>query len=300
MDTVSRFKQGVHRKGDCGKNTNGFAAINSASRNGDLHQLGNIQISSSIMSSSESKKRTFACSDILAYLLMKNISSRGFTNTYMLLLSSGTFISSTVENIVSCISKMHNTVMIVQMIDNEFFISMDSMDVHIRHMSSSDNELVNLFISMSDLRQASVIVYPKMLSSYERIISECQIRSWCTPLSRKEVYVSKHGSGMHTHNVFPWSRFPSYSGFTIGNGFMQRGSLKDRQKYIGSFNFYESMISSVPLHDSCTDCIALQTVAQMISILIELPDDRRNSRLSISSIEALKELEDRIDNATKF
>jgi len=299
MDTISRFKEGVHKKGDCGRNKNGFAAISSASRSVDLHQLGDTTISSSLISSSEDKKKTFACSDILAYLLMKNIIRYGFTSAYILLLSSGSFISSTVEKILSSVTDMHNMVIIVQMIDSEFFITMNSMNVQSVHVSSSDDELVSFFLSIRDLKDASVIIYPRVLKPYEQIVSKCQIYNWCTPLSRQNVYVSKYKTGTYTHNVFPWSRFPSYSGFTIGNGCMQQGSIKDRQKYIGSFNFYETMISSVPLKNTCTDCIALKTMAKMISILIGNPESSHKTRLSISSIEALKELEERLKNAAR-
>jgi len=299
MDTVSRFRDGVHKDGDCRRNKKGFAAIGSASKNVDLHKLSDNIISSSLMSSSQDKKKTFVCSDILAYLLMKNIMHRGLSNAYILLLSSGSVLSSTVEKMLSSLSDIHNIIIVVQKINTEFLVTMTSMDVHSVYVTDSDDELVRFFLSLNDLNEASAVIYPKILEPYEKIVSKCQILNWCTPLSRKDVYISKYGFGHYFHNAFPWSRFPSYSGFTIGNGPMRQGSIRDRQRYIGSFNFYESMISSVPLDGSCTDCTALQTIGRMISILIKNPEDRRESRLSTSSIEALKELDERMKNAIR-
>lgn len=294
MDTVSRFKEGVHSKQNCGRNRNGYAAITSASQCTDLHKLGKSMMSSSLTASSDDKKKSFACSDTLAYILLKSIYYKGLNTTYILLLSSGPFISTTVTKMLLSIVEMHNLVAIVQKIDREFSVTVMCKGIKLLHTLDSEQSLLSFFLSIKDFEDSSVIIYPKVNDIYREIVVQCKISSWCTPLSRSEVYVSKHDTGEYFHNVFPWSKYPSYSGFTLGNGSMQLGSTADRQRYIGAFNFYESMISSIPLQSSCTDCNALKNMGIMISMLIYDNHKVHKHTVSSSSIEALEEIKRKI------
>jgi hypothetical protein len=290
-DTVKRFEAGVHTKGNCGKNKHGYAAMNAVFQSADLHKLGTVLTSSFKSPSTIPKKKTFAYSDILAYIFMKVLLCKGTDNVYILFLSSGSFMSSTIKNMISSMSRMMNLLITVQCNENEFLVTMNFGGVESSHGYTTEDDLLKFFSLLEGTEDMFAIVHPVVDPVYKSIISKCGIQYWCVPSSRSEIYISESTTGTYFHNVFPWSRCPCYSGFTIGSGQMKLGSVVDRSRYVGAFNSYEMLVSSTPIGNSCVDCIALKQTGDFIQLLIGKTKTKHRHTLSSSSIEALEEVQ---------
>ncbi len=308
MDTTStRFKRGVHKNGECGKNISGYAAISAAVSTSNVHQLSLGSSPYSVVSTHKEKKRSFLGTDILAFLFLRFIYINKVNDIYVLLLSSETFKSTTIDSMISTISKSTGTVIIVNQDDKSKFI--------VKSISSSaDNPLlksesicefhdcvglVRFFKDISSYVDLKAMVYPKVTDVYTKVISVNSNIQWCAMSSSKTVYVSKSNGSKYIHNAFPWSSSPRYSGYTIGCGGIREGNTFDMRRYMGSFNYYEKMISSVPLGSSCVDCHALSTAGKMLDLLHNKRPGSSSHRLSSSSIEALDELNKKLSEIIK-
>ncbi len=292
--TPKRFSKGVHYDGKCGKNTSGYAAISSAMGRHDVHELDSNMMSSNSSMKTKEKKKAFYNSDILAYLLLKVVCESDFQSVYVILLSSNTFMSSTIEGMVTSMTEAMSTVILVHHTNDEFYVKSISNAGDSTCVFSVGSELVSFFKMVSNYVCLTVMVYPDVTVEYKSIVSIDNVQFWCVPATRLHVYVSENGDAMYKHNVFPWSRYPNYSGFTIGRGKIRDATTPEKHKFVASFNYYAKMISSVPYRDSCVDCYVLGIVANMIDLMVDRKIVDRSNRLSSSSLEALAELDRKI------
>jgi hypothetical protein len=291
-NTVARFERGIHAKDDCGKNKHGYAATSVLFRSADVHRLGRVFTSSSKLAPLHTKKKAFGYSDILVYIFMKVLFYKGTDNTYILFLSSGSFLSSTIKNIISSLSQASTIVIVVQQMGSGFDVTVNFSKTQSSCVCVDGPQLLEFFTSVCDTQNTFAIIHPVVNPVYKELVSQCGIRQWCVPSSRSEIYVSKSSDGSHFHNVFPWSKRPCYSGFTIGIGPMELGSAVERNKYIGSFNSYEALMSCVPIEDSCTDCVALKRIAKFVRILTGETVVKHRHKISESSVEALEAIKE--------
>lgn len=296
MDSTSkRFSKGVHAEGKCGKNTSGYAAISSAITKRSVHELDLSMMSSDCGLSIKDKKKSFLKADILAYLLLRFVCQFDSQSLYVILLSSNMFMTSTIEGMVASITEAMGTVIIVHQTDDEFNLKAISDNGDSTCVFEAGSDLVSFFESISKSVDLAVMAYPAVTEEYASIISMNNVQYWCVPADRINVYVSKGGDSMYRHNAFPWSRYPCYSGFTIGKGKIKDGGTRDKHMFVGSFNYYEKMVSSVPYRQSCVDCYVLKMAGNMIDLMVNKKAIDRSNRLSSSSLEALAELDRRMD-----
>jgi hypothetical protein len=296
-DTAQRFEDGVHTKDNCGQNKHGYAAIGVLLKSTDVHRLGRVLTSTSKLTVSHSKKKTFAYSDTLVYIFMKVLLYKGIDNVYILFLSSGSFLSPTMKRIISALSKMMNILVTVQLVESKFTVTVNFAGVESSQVYIHGTDLLKFFSFFTEMDNTFAIVLPTLTPIYKSVITQCKIKHWCVPSSRSEIYVSKSPEGSHFHNVFPWSKYPCYSGFTIGTGSIELGSAAERNRYIGGFNSYELLVSSTPVGNSCTDCSALKHTAKLIRLLIGDTTVRHKHTLSLSSVEALEGLQRMIEES---
>lgn len=294
MNTIKRFENGVHTRENCGKNKSGYAAIGALFGSTDVHRLGRVMTSLPDTITSHQKKKTFAYSDILTYIFMKVLLHNGTDSVYILFLSSGSFIPPTVQDIISSLSQMMNLIVIVQRIESGLQVTQNFAGVQISQTYRDEASLIRLFSTVGGMEDAFAIIHPVVEPVYRSVVTQCGIQKWCVPSSRSEIYVSKSSTGNYFHNVFPWSKHPCYSGFTIGSGTMELGSSIERHKYIGAFNSYEILVSSVPIGNICTDCATLKRIAKLIQMLTGKMSTRHKHTISESSIKALEEAQQMI------
>ena len=299
MSTIDRFNQGVHPNNSCDRNRLGYSATISASSKVNLHELQNYSLLLCPRPTAQHKKRSFHSSDSLAYVFMKCISKLYLDSSCMFLLVSQSVVSPTIQRMIDALVKLSIVVMTVHESNDEVYVSIYTLLHTLSYTMSSECELTKCIQHTDCFHNSVFIVYPSLNEKYIRMIKSCRPKLWCVPAYANEVYISRPGSGIHCHNVFPWSKPSGYHGFTIGSGLIIKGSRMHINRYMGSFNFYSSMISSTPFEDSCIDCYALKISSRMISTLIGTHKPVHRHTISSSSIEVLDDLNRRIQEATK-
>lgn len=300
MDTtIKRFESGVHDRGECGQNKSGYAAIDAAIGHADVHRLNSCIISSSSRPLMHSRKRSFLSSEGLVYIFMKLTKMMPSICTYVLLLTREMPVSQTFKSIIEGCASRGNIVISVIELSGVFTIDLYFMEVHLFHQVDSYDSLKSFIIQSGLGNKIIVVGYPALPQEYIDIANSIDTMVWCAPASRHLTYSCEDEISSVEHFVYPWSKSPLCSGFTLGKGKVKYSSDIDRQKYIGLYNTYETMISSVPYGLSCTDCVELQSTAASIKDLIE-PMEKSDYRrhLKRSSVDALEELKARIRQYT--
>jgi len=288
-ETIEHFKKGVHKEGDCGNNRSGYAAIASSIIHCDPHSLDiGDSLTSFVPQESTQKKKSFSQCDTLVYMFLKCILRQRSSGIYVLFLSS--FISSTLDRMISSVSNTLNAVLTVQQTGDEYLVTMSFRGNTSSCLCSTPEDLIYLCKCLSKMDNTIALVYPDVCDVYIEALSEIQPSIWCLSASRSKVYVSRFKHHKYSHYVFPWSRSPTCHGFTIGEGQPRTGSVGDCRSYISSFSFYEKMVSSVPMQGSCVDCYALTMMVDMLSALINKTRQKHSHTLSSSSIEILEDL----------
>lgn len=297
--TTKRFNNGVHAEGKCGRNTSGYAAISPAMEKHNVHEL-DIETMSPLPVTTGHRKKPFLTSDIIAYLLLKSVHSGDFQRSYVILLSSALFMTSTIEKMIQSMVESMSVVIIVNTNNEEFTVRAILSGAESSCIFSGSSSLMSFFENINKLTPLAVVAYPTVTREYFHIMSMDNVSSWCVPATISDVYISSGYKSFYKHNAFPWSKYPHYSGFTLGRGKIRRGNVFDVHRFIGSFNYYERMISSVPYKDSCVDCYALKIAADMIELMIDNRPQKKLHRLSASSIEALDELNKRMQEVMEL
>lgn len=297
-ETIRKFSKGVHSPENCGKNRFGYAALEASLEYTDPHILQDKSFMASAPSDSVPKKITFMSIESFAYMFLRMISLSPNSNVYILLLSRGMIIRGIIKSIVDAMTSTGIMVIIVGSIENRFDVAVRYSDWTCKHKFDSTGSFHDFF-SKSDLgSDISFVAYPVLTADYIRLMESMSNSSWCIPAYCNELYVCDGKTDFCSHNAYPWSSKHFYSGFTIGKGQIRIATSKEQQRYIAAYNLYHSMISSVPIGRSCIDCISIGYAAKMLSVLIGEPIDVPiKHRLSNPSIEALEELNKRIDNA---
>lgn len=299
METVKRFESGVHDQSECGLNKSGYAAIDSTIGHVDVHKLSSCIIQSTSRPLLHHKKRSFLSSDGLIYIFMKLMKNMPSICTYILLLSREMPVSMTLRSIIEASALASNIIVVVIELGGVFSIDIYFMDIHISHRVESCQSLKRFLVQSGLADKVIIIGYPSLPDSYIEIVNSMNTMMWCAPASRHLTYSSLADTKDIEHFVYPWSKSPLCSGFTVGKGKIKYSSNSERNKYIGLYNTYETMISSVPCGISCTDCIELQSIAMNIKNLVGFKDKSKGKRhFKRSSIDALEELKTMIREAT--
>lgn len=296
MDTtIRRFESGVHDAGTCGANKNGFAAIDATFEHSDVHKLSSFNFQSSMRPLMHFRKRSFYSSDGLVYIFMKLMKTIPHICTYVFILSREMPLSSTFKSIVDSSALQGNIVAIVEDAKGSYSITIKFMDLTMTYEVDSSKSLIDFF-KQSGLGHRIIIVgYPSFLDIHMSITNSIDTAMWCAPASRDLTYSSSSGTPYVHHFVYPWSKSPLCSGFTLGIGNIKYSADSERMIYVSSYNTYESMISSVPYKFSCTDCVELgQTAVDIKRLINKEHSPRRESHLKKSSIDALEELKAKI------
>lgn len=300
MDTtLKRFESGVHDKGECGLNKSGYAAIDSAVEYTDVHRLNSCIISSSSRPLMHSRKRSFLSSEGLVYIFMKLTKIMPGICTYVLLLTREMPVSQTLKSIIKASASKGNLIISVIEVGGTFVIDLYFMDIHLPHQADSFVSLKSFIVQSAWGNKIVVIGYPALPDKYIEIANSIDTVAWCAPASRHLTYSCQDPSITVEHFVYPWSKSPLCSGFTLGKGKIKYSPDIDRHKYVGLYNTYEMMISSVPYGKSCIDCVELQSTASNIKSLIECNNKHDPQRhLKRSSMDALEELKAKINQYT--
>lgn len=296
MDTtVRRFENGVHESGTCGTNKSGYAAIDAAFEHTDVHKLSSLTFRSSPRPLMHFRKKSFFSSDGLIYIFMKLMKIMPHICTYIFILSREMPLSSTFKSIIDSSAADGNMVVTVSNTDGSFSINIRFMELSVTHDVDSVTSLIEFFEKSGMGHRIIVIGYPSFLDVHMRLVNSIDEAMWCAPANRDLTYSSLDGESYVHHFVYPWSKSPLCTGFTLGIGKIRHSSDPERIDYIGSYNAYESMISSVPYGLSCTDCVELRRTANDIRYLIDkTPSPKKRGHLKKSSIDALEELKAKI------
>ncbi len=299
MATIKRFRQGVHLPGSCGTNRYGYAAVLAASEHGDLHQLNNHMFHERPLTTPPGHKRGFLGSDTITYIFAKLLVSSTGPSTYIVLLSKPVNLTEVLTNMIDKATSQHSLFLWITCIDSSFHICLLFDKCKSTLVIGSQDRLIDFISSIKFSRRVSVICYPDITDVYLQLVNNIQPDLWCIPACKYYTYVSCLGPDSYANYVYPWSKSPTSRGFTAGTGPV-RGSYKlEHMQYLSTFNFYESMISSVPIHGSCSDCYAMRVLADSIEQYIHpTPTKTHKHTLSSSSVDALQELQDMIQRSS--
>jgi hypothetical protein len=296
MAVAQRFIKGVHDKSECGKNLQGYAAMNASLKYADPHNLSNYVCESQPYQTNHTRKRSMMGQDTIVFLLTKLMGTILSPSMYILLLSKETPIFGGLETIITGLSSMHNSVFIVEITNDHYRLTLFCNGMSSSSCAYNDRDLLNIVHNLSSLRKTVLISYPTV-HQWVTTINDIRPSIWCTPARPDEVWISTLGSTSYSHFAFPWSSNTRCRGYTIGTGNVQQGELEHRLQYEGRFNFYDGMISSVPVDGTCTDCLAMRHAADRITGLTQCEKKRPSPehRLSTPSIKALEVLQQMID-----
>lgn len=297
MDTIiTRFESGVHNQDACGLNKSGYAAIDSAFEYTDVHKLSSCVFQSSSRPLMHSRKKPFSSSEGLVYMFIKLIRNSPNICTYVFLLSREMPISSTFKSIIEASASASNIIVTVIELSGVFSIDVYFRDIHISHKVDSFNSLKEFLKRSCLINKVMIIGYPSFTSSYIEIANSLDTMFWCAPATRHLTYSSTDTKSQVQHFVYPWSKSPLCSGFTLGMGKIGYSADIERLNYVGLYNTYETMVSSVPYGSSCCDCVELQLTASKIKCLTKSNEKQSEERhLKRSSITALEELMTKIE-----
>lgn len=295
MEIVTRFRKGPHLPSECGKNTQGYAAIQAATKNTDLYNVDGYPFSSSAHAKTRSKKRTMTSQDIFEYTMLKLLGLLKEPYTCVFFLNRHTYIPNSIIEIVEAVTKDLNIILIAENRTDCTILSMYHKKFKLVSEVISQTELSNMLCCMSYKNDISVLVYPLAREQDVQLIDSMKASLWCFPISKHNTVVSSDGRGSYSHFVFPWSKVSMCTGYSIGEGAPRVGSNSNNLEYESKCNFYDRMVSSVPIEKSCTDCAEMSSVAREISNILKIEDAPKRSRpLSQNSITALEELKEAI------
>jgi hypothetical protein len=294
METVDRFLHGVHSKGECGRNVDGYAAISAASQYADLHNLDNYSCSAGVSKRTHSRKRSVTSQDTMVYIVSKLMEFSPSFCTYLLLFSRETPLFGVLDAILSDMASKGHMIITVETLSRSFILSLRHKATKLSVCISTFEEIHDLLKNLIGTTGVIAMIYPIAVREWIDLLNSLKPSIWCLLASKFRAFVSEEGPRAHTQFIFPWSKPGTPIGYTIGTGTIREGSNRERFKFEGKANFYDSMISSVPLESSCADCVAMKHIAQTLSLTFGVSRQQSKRTLSEGSIVALKELSDLI------
>ena len=259
-----RFLSGVHLKEECRSNKTGYAAIDAASSVADLHNIDVYPVNASYQETKHRRKRSISSYDALAYTML-NILSLGIEiQVFVLLMSRDSSIHGAPQDIVNNLSAKGT--MVIGLVDNS-----DGFDLTFYHGSLrcvaqtlTLDEIKEILQMVNTHGNMIMMVHPIVSSIWIDLINSIRPSIWCVPSCRMSRCVSTDERSC-AHFLYPWSRHPSFTGYTIGTNHIRECTMEECHGYIGKCNFYSSMISCAPLGHSCVDCEAMINAGNMLS-----------------------------------
>lgn len=290
--TSERFRGGVH-SGKCSKaKKTGYASISAAASNTDVHILEVGNRYRGIQCPTTEKKKHFSHQDMLAYVMVKCMMDCPPPFNYTIIVSSRSSKSKTIVDMVSRSVSLMSNFTFIYMLDKSY-----TVEITCRGWSSSMDfkSLEELMLFVEKLRGPDhvCVVYPYIDSNILDVLKCCNPSRWFMPMTSQVAYISAHPTKT-SYNIFPWSAYPAFTGYTIGEGVPELASQVKRGDIRGAVNYYESLISSAPYETSCIDCYTMKAIANAIDDRSESKQRKDKHRLSADSIIALEDLQNRI------
>lgn len=297
--TSKRFFAGIHPTDECRSNKTGYAAIDAASTVVDLHNIDAYPINTSYQESKHRRKRSISSYDALAYTMLKILSFSIRIQVFVILMSKDSSIHGAPQDIVNSISS--KGIMVIGLVDDSDGIDLvfyyDGLRCTTEMMTL--DEIKEMLQMVNTHKDMIMITHPIMSSIWTDLINSTRPSIWCVPSCRMSRYVSTNEDSC-AHFLYPWSRHPSFAGYTIGTGPIRECTMEECYSYIGRCNFYSSMISCAPLRGSCVDCEAMinagNKLSEMTSKHHRTPS--RENPMSRSSIIALDGIDKMIKELT--
>lgn len=307
--TLQRIERGVHSEGSCGKNMGGLSSVNSLPTYTDFHILNSMDMNLSPTEENSVAKSKITASDTLAYTFSKVLEHSEKYETYILLLRENTQVFHTVQTMILSCSMQSRLIFTVVPSNGSYLLKSCFNGLEASNRLGSVEELKKTMKTMNAGRSSMYIVYPELTDSYKDILNSFKVCSWCIPASYSHLYVSTTGREAYDHFAYPWSNSFFSRGYTLGYGNIRCASKREKQLYMGSFAYYEKMISGVPYRNTCPDCFEMKRTAINIRRLNKLNTNgdqitsdeykRRSSSISSSSIVALEEMKKLVDSYYK-
>lgn len=291
--TINRLSQGVHERELCGKNTSGFAAIESSSTDTEFHILNDMLFGMSpSITTTSSKKKMLSC-DSIAYIFMKVIMLNPSCMHYTLLLRKNTILSSCITSMISSLALSGVLVLIVLPVESTYTVTSYFQSQKATIMRDTYTKVKTMLSSMNCGKDSVYIVHPEMTDEYLFILNGLKDSIWCIPSFKTKSYISSHGREYYSNYALPWSGQHQCRGFTIGTGNIRIGSNSQQKIYTSSFGFYERFISCTPYKGSCPDCFDMLRVSRQIESMIHGKSKHIETRnMRPESIEALDNMKD--------
>lgn len=265
--TVERMQRGVHSKDACGSNLGGFSAVNSIPGTSNFHMLNDTLFSSGIVPSTVRPKFNMLSSDVLAYTLAKVFLRDTKYDNYVLLLREGMHLAPCVKSMI--LSYSYDTLIIIVRPASDSYIATSYYKTNVSTVPLRSTSYLNRFIgSMNSGRYSMYIAYPELTAVYMNLLNSLDQCSWYIPCSRRNVYVSELGRQYYDFFAFPWSGSHHSRGYVVGSGKVRPASNRESSLYVGSFGYYDSLMSCVPYRGSCIDCHEMKRTAMQICQLI--------------------------------
>lgn len=292
MAMIQRFLNGVHNRKDCGNNKTGYAAISAAQQYADLHNVDNYFLGSGPPSVRHLRKRSVSSQDTVTYLIFRLIELFPLSSMYILLFSKEIPPYTTFGSMISGISSKDRAFILVSAMDDGYLITLYCFGCESECFIESHIELIDFLKTIVSVRQSTLLVYPTLTFDWIRLINSIDGLIWSVPASVSDIRISIHGTGSYSHFVFPWSKSGCCRGYTVGKGRIREGRKMDRQIYESKVNFYNDMISSVPIGQSCPDCMAMERIGRLMQITLPGQKIQKERPKSMPSIRALQEFTD--------
>lgn len=265
---IQRFLSGVHNKEDCGKNKIGYAAIGAAEKYADLHNTNNYFCGGGPAIVKHPRKRSVSSQDTIIYLIFRLIELFPSSSMYILLFSKETQAFNTLGSMISGISSKQKSISLIMPLNKGYSVTFYGNESESECFLESYSELRYFTKRVLSARQSIVLAYPLVSPECSQIINSMDGIRWCVPASISNIYIPLLEDESYSHFVFPWSKAGCCRGYTIGKGKLREGRKIDRQMYESKVNFYNDMISSVPIESSCSDCIAMERIGKLMQDML--------------------------------
>jgi hypothetical protein len=307
--TLHRIERGVHKDGNCGRNMSGLSSINSLPVHTNFHILNTMEMNVSPVEENSAPKTKITTSDTIVYTFSKILEHSEQYETYILLLRENTEIFHTLQTMILSCSMDDKLIFTIIPNSGSYNIKSYFKGRQTCITENGTDALKKTMKRMNAGRSSMYMVYPELTDEYRDILNSLKICSWCIPASCSHLYVSSKGNDTYDHFAYPWSNSHFSRGYTMGYGHVRNASNREKQLYIGSFAYYEKMISNVPYSNTCPDCLEMRRAANNIRNIIKGRTDdtritpaehkRRSSSISSSSIVALDEMNKLVDSYCK-
>lgn len=266
----------------------------------DLYNVDGYPFCSSACPRSHSRKRPVSSQDIFVYIMLKFLGLHKEPYTCAFMLNREMYIPKSVIKVIERATETCNIILVVEDKVGHMVLSMYYKKFKLVSELRSEHELLNILSNLSRSSQLSTLIYPLARDIDVRFVNLVNPSLWCFPISKHSTVVSSGGKDSCSHFVFPWSKVGMCTGYSMGSKQARVGSNSDNLEYESKCNFYDNMVSCVPVRGSCTDCIEMDNTARKLLEILQIKDTPKRKRpLSQESITALEELKAAIEAYTR-